>query len=133
MKKALFLPFLRSLSITYFDNVESGKKNGCFGKKSGKSLDFWIQIHYEPWFSNNVTFSLPLPLPLSMLKLPLMAEREYSSLIRSSRCYIQMWLLINYVMEFPLPGTHILSDMCFSTQETHITSDVFPYLGNKYY
>ena len=34
--------------------------------------------------------------PLSMLKLPLMAERECAPLIRSSRCYIQMWLLINY-------------------------------------
>ena len=105
-----------------FDNLESGKKNCCFRKKSGKSLDFWIQIQYEPWFSNNVTFSLPLPLLLSMLKLPLMAEREYFPLIRSSRCSIQMWLLINYIMEFPLRGTHILSDMCFSTPETRITS-----------
>ena len=118
VKKALFLPFLRSLLIT----LSLVKKNCCFRKKSGKSLDFWIQIQYEPWFSNNVTFPLPLPLLLSMLKLPLMAERECSPLIRSSRCYIQMWVLINYIMEFALPGTHILSDMCFSTQETHITS-----------
>ena len=57
-----------------------------------------------------------------MLKLPLIAERECAPLIRSSRYYIQMWLPINYIMEFPLPGTHILSDMCFSIQETHITS-----------
>ena len=33
-----------------------------------------------------------------------------------------MWLLINYIMEFPLRGTHILSDMCFSTPETRISS-----------
>ena len=41
MKKALFLRFLRSLLITdLFDNLESGKRNYCFGKKSGKSLEF---------------------------------------------------------------------------------------------
>ena len=40
-----------------------------------------------------MTFSLPLPLLLSMLKLPLMAEQERAPLIRS-RCYIQMGLLI---------------------------------------
>ena len=32
MKKALFLPFLRSLSITYFDNLESGKKTAVLEK-----------------------------------------------------------------------------------------------------
>ena len=26
-----------------FDNFESGKRNYCCGKKSGKSLEFWIQ------------------------------------------------------------------------------------------
>ena len=26
-----------------FDNLESGKRNNCFGKKSGKSLEFWTQ------------------------------------------------------------------------------------------
>ena len=41
MKKSLFLRFLRSLLITdLFDNLESGKRNYCFGKKSGKSLEF---------------------------------------------------------------------------------------------
>ena len=25
------------------DNLESGKRNYCFGEKSGKSLEFWIQ------------------------------------------------------------------------------------------
>ena len=45
MKKAfLFLRFLRSLLINdLFDNFESGKRNYCFVKKSGKSLEyiFW--------------------------------------------------------------------------------------------
>ena len=37
-----FVPsFLRCLLITdLFDNLESGKRNYCFGKKSGKSLEF---------------------------------------------------------------------------------------------
>ena len=34
MRKALFLLFLRSLLVTYFDKLESGKRNCCFGKKS---------------------------------------------------------------------------------------------------
>ena len=45
MKKALFLlRFLKSLLIhDLFDNLESGKRNYCFVKKSGKSLEyiFW--------------------------------------------------------------------------------------------
>ena len=45
MKKAfLFLRFLRCLLINdLFDNFESGKRNYCFVKKSGKSLEyiFW--------------------------------------------------------------------------------------------
>ena len=35
-----------------FDNLESGKINSCFGKKSGKSLEFWIQkpcVMYGPY------------------------------------------------------------------------------------
>ena len=41
MKKALFLRFLRCLLITdLYHNLESGKRNYCFGKKSGKSLEF---------------------------------------------------------------------------------------------
>ena len=40
-EKALFLRFSRCLLITdLFDNLESGKRNYCFGKKSGKSLEF---------------------------------------------------------------------------------------------
>ena len=38
VKKALFLPFLRSLSITYFDNLESGKK-----------LLFWKKVLKKSW------------------------------------------------------------------------------------
>ena len=26
-----------------FDNLEYGKRNSCFGKKSEKSLEFWVQ------------------------------------------------------------------------------------------
>ena len=40
MKEALFLRFLRSLLIT--------KRNYYFGKKSGKSLEFWIKNLFEP-------------------------------------------------------------------------------------
>ena len=41
MKKALFLRLVRCLLITdLFDNLESGKRNYCLGKKSGKSLEF---------------------------------------------------------------------------------------------
>ena len=46
MKKALFLRFLekrRNVLITRFDNLEDGERNCCFGKKSGKSLELWIQ------------------------------------------------------------------------------------------
>ena len=51
-KKHLFLLFLKSLSITDFDNLAwVSKKKLLFWKKSGKSLDFWIQkTSYEPWF-----------------------------------------------------------------------------------
>ena len=41
MKKALFLSLLRSLLIT-FDDIESGKRKYCFGKKSGNGLEFGI-------------------------------------------------------------------------------------------
>ena len=45
MKKALFLRFLRSLLITdLFDNLESGKRNYCFGKKSRKVLNLFSGI-----------------------------------------------------------------------------------------
>lgn len=39
-KKALYPHFLRSLLITCLDNPESGKRNYCLGKNSGKRLDF---------------------------------------------------------------------------------------------
>ena len=42
MKKALFLRLL-GFYWSHFDNLESGKRKYCCGKKSGKSLEFWIQ------------------------------------------------------------------------------------------
>ena len=47
MKKALFLSFLRSLLTTDLsDNLESGKRNYCLGKRSGKSIEFifWYMV-----------------------------------------------------------------------------------------
>ena len=41
-KKALFLRFKASIDHL-FDNLESGGRNYCFGKSSGKSLAFSIQ------------------------------------------------------------------------------------------
>ena len=43
VKKALFLPFLEVSIDHLFDNLESGKKNYYFGKKSGKRPEFGIQ------------------------------------------------------------------------------------------
>ena len=46
MEKDLFLQgFFFELSIDHlFHNLESGKRNYCFGK----SLEFWIKNLYEP-------------------------------------------------------------------------------------
>ena len=41
-----FVPafFFPQVSIDHlFDNLERGKKIYCFGKKTGKSLEFWIK------------------------------------------------------------------------------------------
>ena len=43
VKKSLYPHFLRSLLTTCLDNSESGKRNYCLGKNSGKCLEFWIQ------------------------------------------------------------------------------------------
>ena len=40
VKKALFR---RSRLITYLITLSLEKRNSCFGKKSGKSLEFWMQ------------------------------------------------------------------------------------------
>ena len=40
---ALFVPFSEVSIDNLFDNLESGKRNYYFGKKSGKRLEFWIQ------------------------------------------------------------------------------------------
>ena len=43
IKKALFLCFFKGLYWPpEFGNLESGNRKYCFGKKSGKSLEFWI-------------------------------------------------------------------------------------------
>ena len=42
--KGLFLRFFKVSVDHLFDNLESGKKNYCFGK----SLEFWIKNLYEP-------------------------------------------------------------------------------------
>ena len=41
-KKTLFLRFKSSVEHL-FDNLESGERNYCFGKRSGKSFEFWIE------------------------------------------------------------------------------------------
>ena len=42
--KKSFVPACFKVSIDHlFDNPESGKRNHSFEKKSGKSLEFWIQ------------------------------------------------------------------------------------------
>jgi len=39
-----FVPSFPKVCIDHlFDNLESGKRKYCFGKKSAKSLEFWIQ------------------------------------------------------------------------------------------
>ena len=47
------VPVIFKVSFDHlFDNLESGKINSCFGKKSGKSLEFWIQkpcVMYNPY------------------------------------------------------------------------------------
>ena len=46
VKKISFLHFFKKWKVCIdhlFDNLESGKINYCFGKKSGKSLEFSIQ------------------------------------------------------------------------------------------
>ena len=92
------------------------------------------------WFFDNI-FKFLLLLPSSMLKLPLIAEQESTPLIRSSRCYIQMWLLINYIIiyiywNFPyqehtslvicvsVPRKHLSLVLCSVAWETNITNDV---------
>ena len=47
------VPVIFKVSFDHlFDNLESGEINSYFGKKSGKSLEFWIQkpcIMYDPY------------------------------------------------------------------------------------
>ena len=50
-EKTFFLCFLSVKFCMYppFDNLESGKRNDCFGK-SGKSPEFWIQKSVQTLF-----------------------------------------------------------------------------------
>ena len=41
-EKSVVPAFLKVSIDHLFDNLESGKKNYCFGKRSGKSLECWI-------------------------------------------------------------------------------------------
>ena len=43
LKKAFFFFVFKVSTDHLFDNLESEKRNNCFGKKSGKRLGFWIQ------------------------------------------------------------------------------------------
>ena len=43
LRERLCCCFFKVSVYHLFDNLESGKRNDCFGKKSGKSLEFWIQ------------------------------------------------------------------------------------------
>ena len=68
MYKALFLCFFKVSVDHLFDNLESGKKNYCFGK----SLEFWIKNLYEPWlvhvylYTSFFSSSVNMPLLLNM-------------------------------------------------------------------
>ena len=42
-EKSIVPVFFKVSVDQLFDNLESGKRNYCFGKTSGKSLEFWIQ------------------------------------------------------------------------------------------
>ena len=47
-EKSVVPAFLKVSIDHLFDNLESGKKkNYCFGKKSGKSLGFWIETSVQ--------------------------------------------------------------------------------------
>ena len=53
-----------------FDNLECEKRNYCFGKKSGKSLELWIQNLYESRCTLNLfeVSEAPLPTPRAVDK-----------------------------------------------------------------
>ena len=69
MKRAFFA-FLYVSVDQLFDNLDCEKRNYCFGKKSGKSLEFWIQNLYEPRCTLNLfgVSEAPLPTPRAVDK-----------------------------------------------------------------
>ena len=57
-----FVPAPSKVSTNHlFDNLESGKRNYSFGKKSGKSLEFWIKKSVQALYIKMSHFS-----PLTM-------------------------------------------------------------------
>ena len=53
-----FVPAFFKVSIDQlFDNLESGKRNYCFGKMSWKSLEFWIKKSVPTLFTEHCHWS----------------------------------------------------------------------------
>ena len=50
VKRALFLPFLEVSIDHLFDNLESGKRNYYFGKKSGKRPEWSVMVKWSTCF-----------------------------------------------------------------------------------
>ena len=60
-----FLRFFKVSIDHLFGNLESRKRNYCYGKKSGKSLEFWIQKSVRTLCELNPS-SHPVPYPSDM-------------------------------------------------------------------
>ena len=69
-EKSLVLRFCFVSVDQLFENFDFEKRNYCFGKKSGKSLEFWIQNLYEPRCTLNLfeVSEAPLPTPRAVDK-----------------------------------------------------------------
>ena len=63
-KKLCFFVFKVSIDHL-FDNLESEKRNNCFGKKSGKRLGFWIQKSARTLVDRLLEVRLSLWIPLN--------------------------------------------------------------------
>ena len=63
-KKLCFFVFKVSINHL-FDNLESEKRNNCFGKKSGKRLGFWIQKSARTLVDRLLEVRLSLWIPLN--------------------------------------------------------------------
>ena len=68
VKKALFLRFSKVSVEDLFDNLESGKRNYCFGKSLEKVLNCGSKNRYEPCISPGLkSRSLRYPVVFSLL------------------------------------------------------------------